>query len=224
PQHQDQAVPVPPTSRSRAFAPSRREPPFFACAKKPGAKKAHPACAPGALHRVRGAGGIFRGGILPPRKTPHIPVRRPAGLVRRLRRFGGAPEVKIKGNSASRRAARFAVGRGYAPDTRTVRAQAWSGKGDDPAGWPRRPRRSIPLLPSGPGGVFVLASRGADGATIETCARIATREKLAERGGFEPPKRGLDAYTLSRRAPSTTRTPLRWNLKEASGNAQGRRF
>ena len=33
--------------------------------------------------------------------------------------------------------------------------------------------------------------------------------KLAERGGFEPPKRGLDAYTLSRRAPSTTRTPLR---------------
>ena len=35
--------------------------------------------------------------------------------------------------------------------------------------------------------------------------------ELAERGGFEPPKRGLDAYTLSRRAPSTTRTPLRWN-------------
>src|SRR4249919_718170 len=33
--------------------------------------------------------------------------------------------------------------------------------------------------------------------------------RLAERGGFEPPKRGLDAYTLSRRAPSTTRTPLR---------------
>src|SRR3546814_15584625 len=24
---------------------------------------------------------------------------------------------------------------------------------------------------------------------------------VAERGGFEPPKRGLDAYTLSRRAP-----------------------
>src|SRR5690606_9480644 len=33
--------------------------------------------------------------------------------------------------------------------------------------------------------------------------------ELAERGGFEPPKRGLGAYTLSRRAPSTTRTPLR---------------
>src|SRR5690606_230132 len=60
--------------------------------------------------------------------------------------------------------------------------QARSGNGDDPAGWPRRPRRSIPLLPSGPGGVFDLASRGADGATIETCARITTREKLAERG------------------------------------------
>src|SRR5690606_40103614 len=33
---------------------------------------------------------------------------------------------------------------------------------------------------------------------------------LAERGGFEPPRRCLAAYTLSRRAPSTTRTPLRW--------------
>ena len=32
--------------------------------------------------------------------------------------------------------------------------------------------------------------------------------KLAERAGFEPAKRGLAAYTLSRRAPSTARTPL----------------
>lgn len=39
--------------------------------------------------------------------------------------------------------------------------------------------------------------------------RAAFSFYLAERGGFEPPKRGLDAYTLSRRAPSTTRTPLR---------------
>jgi hypothetical protein len=39
---------------------------------------------------------------------------------------------------------------------------------------------------------------------------ITSLSNLAERGGFEPPKRGLDAYTLSRRAPSTTRTPLRW--------------
>src|SRR3546814_5104261 len=31
---------------------------LFACAKKPGAKKAHPACAPGAAHRVRGAGAL----------------------------------------------------------------------------------------------------------------------------------------------------------------------
>src|SRR3546814_3212768 len=68
----------------------------LACAKKPGAKKAHPAFAPGALRRVRGAGGIFRGGILPPRKTPHIHVRRPSGLIRRLRRYGGAPRVKVK--------------------------------------------------------------------------------------------------------------------------------
>lgn len=40
---------------------------------------------------------------------------------------------------------------------------------------------------------------------------------LAERGGFEPPKRGLDAYTLSRRAPSTTRTPLRTCCIDAAG-------
>src|SRR5690606_4810074 len=51
--------------------------------------------------------GIFRRGILPLRKTPHIHVRRPAGFIRRLRRYGGAPEVKtrskgnIKGNSAN---------------------------------------------------------------------------------------------------------------------------
>src|SRR5688500_9710784 len=42
--------------------------------------------------------------------------------------------------------------------------------------------------------------------------------RLAERGGFEPPKRGLDAYTLSRRAPSTTRTPLRtWYRRPECG-------
>src|SRR5690606_38211067 len=46
---------------------------------------------------------------------------------------------------------------------------------------------------------------------------------LAERGGFEPPKRGLDAYTLSRRAPSTTRTPLR-NLPGRRNGQQGRGF
>src|SRR6185312_13548423 len=33
--------------------------------------------------------------------------------------------------------------------------------------------------------------------------------KLAERAGFEPAKRFEAVYTLSRRAPSTTRTPLR---------------
>ena len=140
-----------------------------------------------------------------------------------------------------------------------------SRNGGDPAGLPRHPHQSIPLLPSGPGGVFDLASRGADGATIDVrqlatlqtggergfTRRYAPRPtggfavqtatpsvepvgvltpspmppakltrhwtfatpcKLAERGGFEPPKRGLDAYTLSRRAPSTTRTPLRWTL------------
>src|SRR5690606_34902495 len=41
-------------------------------------------CAPGPRSRRD-----FPGGILPPRKTPHIHVRRPSGLIRRLRRFGG---------------------------------------------------------------------------------------------------------------------------------------
>ena len=40
-------------------------------------------------------------------------------------------------------------------------------KGGGPASWPRHPHRSRPLLPSGPGGIFNLASRGADGATID---------------------------------------------------------
>ena len=34
------------------------------------------------------------------------------------------------------------------------------------AGEPRRPNQSIPLLPSGPGGVFNLSSRGPTRATI----------------------------------------------------------
>src|SRR5690606_11632197 len=45
--------------------------------------------------------------------------------------------------------------------------------------------------------------------------------EVGERGGFAPPKRGLDAYTLSRRAPSTTRTPLRWNRRAASRRHTG---
>src|SRR3546814_7272257 len=65
---------------------------FLCLCKETWRKETHPAFAPGAAHRVRGAGGIFREGILPSRKTPHIHVRRPADLVRRLRRFGGGPE------------------------------------------------------------------------------------------------------------------------------------
>src|SRR6478736_901615 len=79
----------------------------------------------------------------------------------------------------------------------------------------RHPHRPIPLLPSGPGGIFDLASRGADGATIGLFQRNGPPggplPNVAERAGFEPAKRGLAAYTLSRRAPSTARTPLRWN-------------
>src|SRR5690348_8922518 len=61
---------------------------------------------------------------------------------------------------------------------------------------------------------------GTDGATMDvkrwTLAGfadaprggVALAQKLAERAGFEPAI-GFTLYTLSRRAPSTTRTPLR---------------
>src|SRR5690606_9079968 len=95
-----------------------------------------------ASRRVRGAGGIFRGGILPPRKTPCIHARRPAGLVRRLRRYGGAPEIKINGNG-KRHLRGSAVGRGYAPDAlfaprRRIRRRSGL-----------RPRRALRRNPSG---------------------------------------------------------------------------
>src|SRR3546814_14894462 len=54
---------------------------FLCLCKETWRKETHPAFAPGAAHRVRGAGGIFRGGILPPRKTPHLHVRRPCGVL-----------------------------------------------------------------------------------------------------------------------------------------------
>src|SRR5690606_27513501 len=54
---------------------------FLCLCKETWRKETHPACAPGALHRVRGAGGIFRADILSARKTPHIHVRRPCGVL-----------------------------------------------------------------------------------------------------------------------------------------------
>src|SRR5574337_1172524 len=62
---------------------------------------------------------------------------------------------------------------------------------------------------------------GTDGATMNVKRRrlvvlllnqlqaVASTAKLAERAGFEPAIRVYAVYTLSRRAPSTTRTPLR---------------
>ena len=41
--------------------------------------------------------------------------------------------------------------------------------------------------------------------------RTLSRGQVAERKGFEPSRR-FPAYTLSRRAPSTTRPPLRWRV------------
>src|SRR5690606_21086110 len=63
-------------------------------------RKHTPACAPGALHRVRGAGGIFRAGIeARAENAAHSCAAPLRGLVRRLRRSGGAPKVKVKINS-----------------------------------------------------------------------------------------------------------------------------
>jgi len=77
---------------------------------------------------------------------------------------------------------------------------------------PRRPLEPRPLLPSGPGGVDGLTTRGDRQGPPQKLTRPETADDthlgLAEREGFEPSKRGLAAYTLSRRAPSTARTSL----------------
>ncbi len=57
--------------------------------------------------------------------------------------------------------------------------------------------------------------------TIET-GELRQCLKLAEREGFEPSIRGLAVYTLSRRAPSTARTSLHWNLFNRVGGRKGR--
>src|SRR3546814_7762220 len=41
---------------------------------------------------------MFSEGPLPPLNTPQLQVRHPAVLARCLRRYGGAPELKINGN------------------------------------------------------------------------------------------------------------------------------
>ena|GEM_PF-5331372 len=92
-----------------------------------------------------------------------------------------------------------------------------------PPATPRHPNHSLPLLPSGPGGVCKLSSRGnrrrsplKSGVQItvesKSCKRQsrAPNNPVAEREGFEPSIRGLAVYTLSRRAPSAARTPLHW--------------
>ncbi len=89
------------------------------------ADQAHSAFAPAALLRVRGAGGIFRRGSSATRPSPgHSPrgecppagakqcfaffrrahARRPSGVSRRLRRFGGAPVSQRRKVEAKSRA------------------------------------------------------------------------------------------------------------------------
>src|SRR5690606_30620947 len=76
---------------------------FLCLCKETWRKETHRACAPGAAHRVRGAGGIFRAGIEARAENAAHPCAAPLrGLVRRLRRSGGAPEVKIKINGDRR--------------------------------------------------------------------------------------------------------------------------
>ena len=58
------------------------------------------ACAPGAAHRVRGAGGNFSRGHPDPARHPcAAPLR---GFARRLRRYGGAPQINSNGKSQQR--------------------------------------------------------------------------------------------------------------------------
>ena len=42
--------------------------------------------------------------------------------------------------------------------------------------------------------------------------RLRTSFKMAERGGFEPPVPLLGVHTISSRAPSTARSPLRSHI------------
>ena len=70
------------------------------------------------------------------------------------------------------------------------------------AGWPRRPNQSIPLLPSGPGGVFNLSSRGADKGH-HRIVRIWIRVKVAEREGLT-----RDILSLALRAASPSKSAV----------------
>ncbi len=149
--------------KAKAFA--FGEPLFFACAralqeqrrtakppqgrgtgmcrvKKSNQKKAHPACAPAVLLRVREAGGIFRRDLPAARPSPgHSPrgecppagakrcfaffrrahARRPSGFSHRLRRFGG-PRVSVAfvGHGGWRAAARGGVARSGAKSRATA--------------------------------------------------------------------------------------------------------
>ena len=69
-------------------------------------------------------------------------------------------------------------------------------KGGGPADDPRHPHRTIPLLPSGPGGVFNLASRGADGATIGLMRVAPHHETGGERGIRTPEARFRRLHTF----------------------------
>ncbi len=64
----------------------------------------------------------------------------------------------------------------------------------------------LPLLPSGPDGVHKILLHRA--RTLQKTDHVKWLKKLAERGGFEPPRQLQTAYTISNRAPSTARTPL----------------
>ena len=81
------------------------------------------------------------------------------------------------------------------------RALLREAEGGSPANWPRRTNQSIPLLPSGPGGVFNLSSRGASGATIETIHHVKKPSvslmvfKIWRRKRDSNPRYGFKPYT-----------------------------
>src|SRR5690606_16264777 len=80
--------------------------------------------------------------------------------VRAVSLFGFPP------NSRFKRPIAFPLETGWLYSVPPGPASPPLGNGGGPADLPRRPRQSIPLLPSGPGVVFDLSLRSANGATM----------------------------------------------------------
>ena len=97
---------------------------------------------------------------------------------------------------------------------RMTEARAGSKRVASPASVPSAPASTTTVAPfrawRGLQSSVARRQRGPPWIAVETTSQtLLPTSKLAEREGFEPSIRGLAVYTLSRRAPSTTRTSLR---------------